>query len=68
MVRRDLLGGFQKNENEEEMWDIQKREGSGGSRSETPIEMEKVATEAMERTAEDLRRDHKKGQNWISMR
>jgi hypothetical protein len=61
------LGIVQKNENEEEMLDVQEREGSGCSKSETAIEMEPVAIETIERTAEDLHRDQKKGQNWISM-
>jgi hypothetical protein len=65
---RDFLGVFQKKENEKEMLDIQKREGSGGSTSETPIDMQAAAIETMDRTAEDLRRNHKKGQNWVSMR
>jgi hypothetical protein len=64
-VGQDLFGVVQKNENEEEMSDIQKREGSGGSKSETPIEMTAVAIETIERRAEDVRRDHKRGQNWI---
>jgi hypothetical protein len=32
------LGGLQKREKEEECSDIEKREGSGGSKSEKPIE------------------------------
>jgi hypothetical protein len=62
------LGAIQKKENEKAMLDIQKREGSGGSKSETPRDMEAVAIETMQRTAEDLCRGHKKRQNWISMR
>jgi hypothetical protein len=50
------------------MLDIQEREMSGDSKSETPIEMEAVAIERIERTAEGLRRDHKTGRNWIWMR
>jgi hypothetical protein len=59
---------FRKKENEEGMSNMQKTDGCGGLKSETPIEMETVAIETMERTVGDLRRDHKKGQNWISMR
>jgi hypothetical protein len=51
-----------------EMLDIQKMEGSGGSKSEAPIEMEAAAIETMDGTAEDLRRNDKKRQNWVSMR
>jgi hypothetical protein len=47
------------------MFNIQRREGSDRWKSETPIDMEAVAIETIERTAEDLRRNHKKGQNWI---
>jgi hypothetical protein len=50
------------------MLDIRKREEFGGLKSERPIEMETVAIETIEKTAEDLRIDHKKGQNWIWMR
>jgi hypothetical protein len=32
-----LLGGVQKNENKEEFSDIEKGEGSGGSKNQTPI-------------------------------
>jgi hypothetical protein len=66
-VGQDLLGVVRKKGNEEEMLDIQKREQSGGSKSETPIE-KKAAIETMERTAKDLCIVHKKGQDWISMR
>jgi hypothetical protein len=52
-------------ENEEEMFDIQKREESGGLKSETRIEMEGVAIETIERTPKDHSRAHKTGQNWI---
>jgi hypothetical protein len=62
------LGVGQKKENEEEMLDIQKRGGSRVSKSKTSIEIKAMAMETIQRTAEDLRRDHKKGQNWISMR
>jgi hypothetical protein len=58
----------QKNEKEEELLDIQKREGSGGSKSETFIEMETVGIETIEKMAEDVRRDHRKGQSGIWMR
>jgi hypothetical protein len=58
------LGGLQKIEKEEEFSDIEKREGSGRSESEAPIERESVA---IERTAKDLRMARKRGQNWISM-
>jgi hypothetical protein len=66
-VGRDLMGVVQRNENEEEILDIQKMEGYDSSKSETLIKME-TAIETIERTVEDLCRDHKKGQNWISMR
>jgi hypothetical protein len=56
-VGRDLLGVVQKNEKEDEMLAIQKREGSGGSNSQRPIEMKAVA---IERTAKDLRMTHKR--------
>jgi hypothetical protein len=49
---RYLLASLQKNEKEEEMLDIQEREGSGGSKGETFIEMEQKAIETIERTAE----------------
>jgi hypothetical protein len=49
------------------MLDIQEREMSGDSKSETPIEMEAVAIETIKRIAEDPRRDHKMGRNWIWM-
>jgi hypothetical protein len=65
---RNLLGVVQKNENEEEMLDNQKRERYGGSKSETPIEMEAMAIETIERMAEDVRRDHRMGHNRIWMR
>jgi hypothetical protein len=61
------LAGFQKNGREEECSDIKKTEGSGGSKSQTPVETERVAIERMERTAKGLRMAHRKGQNWISM-
>jgi hypothetical protein len=64
-VCHDLFGVVQKNENEEGMSDIQKREGSGGSKSETPKEMTAMAIETIERRVEDVNRDHKRGQNWI---
>jgi hypothetical protein len=52
----------QKKENEEEMLDIQKREGFGISKSQTRIERNVVA---IERTVQDLCMAHKKGQDWI---
>jgi hypothetical protein len=55
-------------EKENECSHLEKREGSGGSKSQAPIEKEGVATARMERTAEDLRMARKKGQNWISIR
>jgi hypothetical protein len=55
------LGVVRKKENEEEMSDIQERENPDGSKSETLIEMEAFAIETIERTAEDLHRDHKTG-------
>jgi hypothetical protein len=64
-ARRNLLGVVHKNENEKEMLDIQKREGSGCSKSEMPIGMKAAAMETMERTAEDLHGDHNTGQNSI---
>jgi hypothetical protein len=63
-----LLGGVQTIEKEKECSDVEKSEESGRSKSETQIEMEAVAIEIIERVAEDLRRDHEKGQNWISVR
>jgi hypothetical protein len=60
-----FIGSNSENESEEEMLDVQKRERSGGSKSEATTEMEAVVIETIERTAENLR--HKKGQNWISM-
>jgi hypothetical protein len=62
------LGSLQNIENEEECSDIENRKGSGDSKSERPTEMEAVGIETIERTVEDLHRDHTKGQNWISMR
>jgi hypothetical protein len=60
-----LLGGLQSIENqEEECSDIEKREGPGGSKSQTPIEREGVAIERIERRAKNFRIAHKKGQNW----
>jgi hypothetical protein len=45
------------------MSDIQKREGSGGSKSQTPIERKVVAVEAMEKTPEGLHKARETGQN-----
>jgi hypothetical protein len=63
------LGGLQTDEEEdhEECSDIEKREESGGSKSEIPIERG-VAIERIERAAEDIRMANKKGQNKIPMR
>jgi hypothetical protein len=41
----DSLGIVHKNENEEEIFDIQKREGSGRAKSEGHIEVEAAVTE-----------------------
>jgi hypothetical protein len=62
------LESLQKIEKEEELSDIEKREGSGGPESEAPIDREGVVIERIERTAKDLRIAHKQGQNWISRR
>jgi hypothetical protein len=67
-VRATFSGGVPKREKEGERSDIEKREGSGDSKSQTPIEKERVAIERIERAPEELRVAHKKGQNWISMR
>jgi hypothetical protein len=56
-VGRDLLGEVQKNENQDEMLDIQKGEEAAGSKSEPRISMKAVE---IERTAEDLRMTHKR--------
>jgi hypothetical protein len=61
------LGDVQKSEKEEECSDIEKREGSGDSKGQIPIEGG-VAIERIERTATDLRMAHEKGENRISMR
>jgi hypothetical protein len=61
------LGGLQNIDNQENLSDIKKREGSGGSKSQTPVEKEGMAIEKIEKTAEGLRIAHNKGQNWISM-
>jgi hypothetical protein len=66
-VGRGLLGVVQRKENEGEMLDIEKREGSGGSKSERLIEMDAVARERIEGTAKELRVAHRKGENSISM-
>jgi hypothetical protein len=55
-------------EKEKECSHLEKREGSGGSKSQAPREREGLATERIERIAEDLRMARKKGQNWISIR
>jgi hypothetical protein len=62
------LGALQKIEKEEEYSDIECREESGCSKSETLIDGQAVVTERIERTAEDLGRAHNKGQDGISMR
>jgi hypothetical protein len=59
------LGVGQKKENQEKILDIRKKEASVGLKSETPKEMEAVAIETIEITAENLGEDHKKGQKWI---
>jgi hypothetical protein len=61
------FGGLQNIEKEEECSHIEKREGSGDSKSQTPIDREGVAIERIERTAKDLRMAQQKGQNWMSM-
>jgi hypothetical protein len=66
-VGHDLLGVVQKKENDEKMLDVQKREESGGSKSQTPIERKVMAIGTIEKTAEDLHRARKTGQNWIWM-
>jgi hypothetical protein len=43
-------------------------EGSGCSKSETPIEMKAVAMGTIEATAKDIPRARKPGQDWTSMR
>jgi hypothetical protein len=58
-----LLGGFQKIENEEELSEIEKRDGSGSSKSQTLIERDELAIERIEKAAKDLCMAHKKGQN-----
>jgi hypothetical protein len=63
-----LFGGPQDIEKEEERSHIENKEGSGDSKSQTPIDREGVAIERIERTAKDLRMAHKKGQGWIWMR
>jgi hypothetical protein len=62
------LGVLQTIESEEECSDIEKREGSGDSKSQTFIDREGMAIERIEWTAEDLRMAHKNGQDWIWMR
>jgi hypothetical protein len=44
---------------------LEKREGSGSSKGQAPREREGMATERIEKTAEDLRMARKNGQNWI---
>jgi hypothetical protein len=61
------LGGLHNIDNQENLSDIEKREGSGGSKSQTPVEKEEVVIERIEKTVEGLRIVHNKGQNWISM-
>jgi hypothetical protein len=50
------------------MSDIQKSEGSGSWKSETPIEIKAMVIERIDGTDGDLRRAHKTRQNWIWMR
>jgi hypothetical protein len=63
-----LLGGLQNTKKEEECSDIEKSEGSGSWKGQTPLEIEGAAIERTEKTAEDLRMADKKGQDWLSMR
>jgi hypothetical protein len=58
-----LFGGVLTIEKEEECSDVEKREGPGDSKSQTPTEKEGVAIERIERTAEDLRTAQKKGED-----
>jgi hypothetical protein len=58
-----IYWGLHNIEKQEEFSDIEKTAGSGGSKSQTPIERERMAIERIEGTAEDLRMAHKKGQN-----
>jgi hypothetical protein len=62
------LRGAQKIEKEKERSDIEKGEGSGCSKSQTPVEKEEIIIKRIERTAKDFRMVHKQGQNRISMR
>jgi hypothetical protein len=55
------LGGLQTIENQEESSDIEKRDGSGGSKSQTPIERGEAV---MERPVKNLRMARRKGHNW----
>jgi hypothetical protein len=57
------LGLFQTIEKEHECFNIEKRERSGGSTSQRPIDVEALVIERIETTAEDLCRPHRKGQN-----
>jgi hypothetical protein len=61
-----LLGGLQTIEEEEDFSDIEKREGTGDSKSQTPTER-RGAIEKIKRTARDLCIAHKQGENWISI-
>jgi hypothetical protein len=56
-----LLGGLQNTEKEGKCSDIEKREGPGGSKGQTPIERDGAAIERIERTVKDLRMTHKNG-------
>jgi hypothetical protein len=67
-VVQDLLGLVKKNENEEQMLDIHKRDVFGGSKSQTPIERRVVAIETIEKTPEELHEARKMAQSWIWMR
>jgi hypothetical protein len=62
------LEGLRNSEKEEKVSDIEKTEESGSWKSQTPIEREGAVIERMERTAEDLDRADKTGENCISMR
>jgi hypothetical protein len=52
-----LLRGLQKIEKEHEWFNSEKREGPGGPRFQSPLEVVVLAMERMEKTAEDLGRE-----------
>jgi hypothetical protein len=62
------LWGLQTIEKKEEWPGIEKREGPGGSKSQTGMEREVPAIEREERTARALRTANRKGQNRIRSR